>query len=76
MTTAQHTDPHEDGQVAATGAIDEPGPSAVTLRVAPPSILGLYGFAAATFAVSANQAGWFGDDRLTPLVLFPSPSRW
>lgn len=39
--------------------------------VAAPSILGLYGFAAATFIVAANLAGWYGDDSLTPLILFP-----
>jgi succinate-acetate transporter protein len=39
--------------------------------VAAPSILGLYGFAGATFIVSANIVGWYGDSSLTPLVLFP-----
>lgn len=39
--------------------------------VAAPSILGLYGFAASTFMVAANMAGWYGNDSLTPLVLFP-----
>ncbi|MDA3624692.1 GPR1/FUN34/YaaH family transporter [Saccharopolyspora sp. WRP15-2] len=38
--------------------------------VAPPSILGLYGFAAAAFMVAANLAGWFGTGG-SPLVLFP-----
>ena len=28
--------------------------------IAPPSILGLYGFAAATFIVAAHLAGWYG----------------
>lgn len=39
--------------------------------VAAPSILGLYGFAASTFIVAANLAGWYGNDSLTPLILFP-----
>jgi uncharacterized protein len=39
--------------------------------VAAPSILGLFGFAGATFIVSANIVGWYGDDALTPLILFP-----
>jgi uncharacterized protein len=39
--------------------------------VAPPSILGLFGFAGATFIVSANIVGWYGDNSVTPLVLFP-----
>jgi uncharacterized protein len=38
--------------------------------VAAPSILGLFGFAAATFIVAANLAGWYGG-AATPLVLFP-----
>lgn len=38
--------------------------------VAAPSILGLFGFAAATFMVAANLAGWYGNDT-TPLALFP-----
>jgi succinate-acetate transporter protein len=38
--------------------------------VAAPSVLGLFGFAAATFIFSAHFAGWFGDDT-TPLLLFP-----
>jgi hypothetical protein len=39
--------------------------------VAPPSILGLYGFAAATFIVAANLVGWYGNSTTTPMVLFP-----
>lgn len=39
--------------------------------VAAPSILGLFGFAASTFIVAANLAGWYGDATTTPLVLFP-----
>ncbi|MEV4198849.1 acetate uptake transporter family protein [Micromonospora globbae] len=38
--------------------------------VAAPSILGLYGFAAATFVVSSNLAGWWGDSA-APTFLFP-----
>ncbi|MBA8824959.1 hypothetical protein FHX42_002306 [Saccharopolyspora lacisalsi] len=39
--------------------------------VAAPSILGLFGFAAATFMVAANLAGWYGNPVTTPLILFP-----
>jgi succinate-acetate transporter protein len=39
--------------------------------IAAPSILGLFGFAAATFIVAANVAGWYGDHATTPLVLAP-----
>ena len=38
--------------------------------IAPPSILGLFGFAAATFIVSAHLAGWYGSTD-TPLYLAP-----
>jgi uncharacterized protein len=39
--------------------------------VAAPSVLGLFGFAAATFMVSANLAGWYGSTTTSPLFLFP-----
>ncbi|QRP42657.1 acetate uptake transporter [Amycolatopsis sp. FDAARGOS 1241] len=39
--------------------------------IAAPSILGLFGFAASTFMVAANMAGWFGDNTTTPLLLAP-----
>lgn len=38
--------------------------------VAAPSILGLFGFAGATFMVAAHLAGWYGSDRTT---LFLAP---
>ena len=38
--------------------------------IAAPSILGLYGFAGATFMVAANFAGWYGGPNTT-LYLFP-----
>lgn len=38
--------------------------------VAAPSILGLYAFAAATFMVATNIAGWYGTVN-SPLILFP-----
>src|SRR3954453_5429320 len=41
------------------------------LPIAAPSILGLFGFAAATFIVAANVAGWYGNHTTTPLVLAP-----
>lgn len=46
-------------------------PARVFLQpIAPPSILGLYGFAGATLIVAAHQAGWYGDTR-SALFLFP-----
>ena len=38
--------------------------------IAAPSVLGLFGFAGATFIVAANMAGWYGN-ALTPGYLFP-----
>jgi succinate-acetate transporter protein len=38
--------------------------------IAPPSVLGLFGFAAATFIVSAHLAGWYGNDQ-SGVYLFP-----
>ncbi len=38
--------------------------------IAAPSILGLYGFAVATFMVTAYQVGWYGN-ATSPLLIFP-----
>src|SRR5579859_6474286 len=38
--------------------------------IAAPSILGLYGFAAATFMVTAYLVGWYGK-ATSPLLIFP-----
>jgi len=38
--------------------------------IAPPSILGLFGFAGATFIVAAHAAGWYGN-ATSPTYLFP-----
>lgn len=38
--------------------------------IAAPSVLGLFGFSAATLIVAANLAGWYGGSK-TPLYLFP-----
>src|SRR5881227_2357779 len=38
--------------------------------IAAPSILGLYGFAAATFMVTAHQVGWYCK-ATSPLLIFP-----
>ncbi len=46
-------------------------PARIVLQpVAAPSILGLFGFAGATFLVAANMAGWYGDAN-TPNFIFP-----
>jgi hypothetical protein len=45
-------------------------PRVVLQPVAAPSILGLFGFAGATFIVAAHMAGWYGN-KATPDYLFP-----
>jgi uncharacterized protein len=52
---------------AAWGGI----PARIFLQpIAAPSVLGLFGFAGATFMVAANLAGWYGTET-SPLFLFP-----
>lgn len=38
--------------------------------IAAPSILGLFGFSVATFMVTANMVGWYGNAK-SPLLIFP-----
>ena len=67
MTTTHTTPVRGDGETTFW-----PEHTTIALQpVAPPSILGLYGFAAPTFAVAANLAGWYGNSTTTPSVLFP-----
>lgn len=81
MTTFDHQhNAHDD--LARPGTSDSPSNDAgeaafwrerTTISLSPiaaPSVLGLFGFAAATFMVAANLAGWYGNAQ-TPLVLFP-----
>jgi succinate-acetate transporter protein len=39
--------------------------------IAAPSILGLFGFAGATFMVASNLAEWWGNTLISPLILAP-----
>lgn len=43
----------------------------VLTPIAAPSILGLFGFAGATFIVASNLAGWWGNDMTSPGYLAP-----
>src|SRR5437763_13458414 len=45
-------------------------PRVVLQPIAAPSVLGLFGFAGATFIVAANLAGWYGNSA-TPGYLAP-----
>ena len=53
-------------EIVTTGA----SPQILLQPIAAPSILGLYGFAGATFIVAAHMAGWFGGAH-ADLYLFP-----
>ena len=45
-------------------------PRVILQPIAAPSVLGLFGFAGATFIVASNMAGWYGNAS-TPGYLFP-----
>src|ERR671936_691551 len=65
----------ERRRVAAAGVREYPGADGFATRVflqpiAAPSILGLAGFAGATFIVASNLAGWWGTPS-SPLALAP-----
>lgn len=66
--------PHAGPQPGRTPLADtaerRPQTRVVLQPVAAPSILGLFGFAAATFIVSAHLVGWYGSDD-SPLYLAP-----
>lgn len=62
------TPAHRDGHHTLEGWRDN---TRVFLQpIAAPSILGLFGFAAATFIVAAHLAGWYGDSD-SPIYLAP-----
>lgn len=67
--TALHS--RSNGGVAAEDARAWKQQTRVFLQpVAAPSILGLFGFAGATFMVAANMAGWYGNST-SALYVFP-----
>jgi uncharacterized protein len=72
-TVEQRTAPRDGGF-----AVDDPvrngfGTRVVLQPIAAPSLLGLFGFAAATFMVGAWMAGWYGSPQ-SPGYLFPFAS--
>jgi len=63
----------ERRDIASTGVHDSPNGFATRVFLQPiaaPSILGLAGFAGATFIVASNLAGWWGTPK-SPLALAP-----
>jgi succinate-acetate transporter protein len=74
VTTSTTTTTTRPG-AAATAEVEELEAWRARTRVvlspiAAPSILGLFGFSAATLMVAANLAGWYGNTK-TPTFLFP-----
>lgn len=71
------TTPPGDGAHYSSEVADWRGRTRIFLRpIAAPSILGLFGFAGATFIVSAHLAGWYGtgspeEATTTVQILFP-----
>jgi hypothetical protein len=63
-----HTETTTGGEIA--GANGFAAPRVMLQPIAAPSILGLFGFAGATFIVAANLAGWYGTSQ-SPIVLAP-----
>ena len=56
----QHTTAPIEERLRAGPAVEQGAATVFLQPIAAPSILGLYGFAGATFMVAANMAGWFG----------------
>ncbi len=68
---AEHVHIESEVPVAERRVLEPDVPGQVFLQpVAAPSILGLFGFAGATFMVAAHMAGWYGTS-YTPMLLFP-----
>jgi uncharacterized protein len=58
--------------VDGSAGVDDIAPARIYLQpIAAPSILGLYGLAAATFMFGAFMANWFGTASATPVLLIP-----
>jgi uncharacterized protein len=77
-TIYMSTTTYQRGAVPPAGAVTpanerqswEARSRVVLTPIAAPSILGLFGFAGATFMVAAHLAGWFGTTQ-SPMYLFP-----
>lgn len=71
---ATYTEPSRAGTNGNGGAPEfdrwKASTRVVLQPIAAPSILGLFGFAAATFMVATNIAGWYGSTS-SPIYLFP-----
>jgi succinate-acetate transporter protein len=71
MSTVAPVDRTGNGSVAADDLRAWRSQTRVFLQpIAAPSILGLFGFAGATFMVAANMAGWFGNAE-SGIYIFP-----
>ena len=62
--------PGRNGYSDSDGVIWRERTRLVLTPIAAPSILGLFGFAGATFVVASYLAGWYGNAS-TPIYIFP-----
>lgn len=69
-STAVEERRYHNGASDADGTLWRERTRLVLTPTAPPSILGLFGFAAATFIVAAYLCEWYGNAR-TPIYIFP-----
>jgi len=71
MSTVGTTTSRGNGSIAADDPVAWRSQTRVFLQpIAAPSILGLFGFAGATFMVAANMAGWYGTAN-SGIYIFP-----
>ena len=68
--SARLTHTHHNGEVSAEAGAWRDSTRIFLQPIAAPSILGLFGFAGATFMVATHQAEWFGNPT-SPTFLFP-----
>jgi hypothetical protein len=61
---------YQNGHTDRDGTVWRERTRLVLTPIAAPSVLGLFGFAGATFVVAAFLAGWYGTNA-TPLYVFP-----
>jgi succinate-acetate transporter protein len=70
MSTTAHPRATTNGHTETDGAFWREHTRVFLQPIAAPAILGLFGFAGATFMVAAHLAGWYGNDQ-SGVFLFP-----
>ena len=70
MSATTHSNAATNGHTDTDGAFWRDHTRVFLQPIAAPAILGLFGFAGATFMVATNLAGWYGNDK-SGIFLFP-----